>query len=191
MSSTRGFKLPRDEYLTPRRLVKAAIIKLHRSYPEFKPLTCLEPGCSWASHLDYAQDTFSTLIYTVGVDVLDQPTHPSHEFMCHDFTTWQTEDKFDLIVTNPPFGLAEEFFLKSKNLLTPTGIAMLFQRIGFFASKKRRHNLWGEINLKQVWICTTRPAMIGQPSADSCEYAYYVFDANLPEGKVRLDWLDW
>ena len=191
MSSTRGFKLPRDEYLTPRKLVKAAVVKLRDQYPEFEPFTCLEPGCSWASHLDYSRDIFPSLVYTVGVDIKDQPVHPDHEFVCCDFRKWETKDKFDLIITNPPFGLAEEFFLKSKSLLTETGLALFFQRIGYFASKKRRHNLWGKINLKQVWICTARPAMIGQPSADSCEYAYYLFDANSPEEKIRLDWLDW
>lgn len=191
MSSTRGFKIPRDEYLTPKRLVKAAVLKLRDQYPHFKPQKCLEPGCSWASHLDYAQDVFDSIVYTVGVDITEQPIHPDHEFVCCDFTKWETTDKFDLIITNPPFGLAEEFFIKSKSLLTDNGLALLFQRIGFFASKRRRHNLWGKVNLKQVWICTARPSMIGQKSADSCEYAYYLFDSNSPKEKVRLDWLDW
>lgn len=201
MSSKHGPGLPRDEYLTPREVVEAAVKKLRHRYPQFEPVNCLEPGCAWGAHLDYALDYFPTLAHTIGVDIFEHPMHPAHEFVLADFLTWQTSERFDLIMTNPPFSIAEACFLKAKSLLAPGGLALMFERYGFFTSKKRRigetrygvwrPGLWTQINLREVWVCTRRPAMIGQESTDSCEYAYYLFDSSLPGGLIRLDWLDW
>jgi hypothetical protein len=191
MSSKHGPSKPRDEYLTPRSLVKAAIQKLKERYPFFEPLTCLEPGCGWAAHLDYSLDTFSSIIYTVGVDIYEQPIAPEHEFVHADFLAWETDQRFDLIVTNPPFSLAEQFIQKSISLLSHGGIALFFERYAFFTSKTRRYGLWMDVNLREVWVCVARPAMIGQQTTDSCEYGYFMFDASLAHGQILLDWLDW
>ena len=191
MSSKHGPSLPRDEYLTPRPLVKAALEQLRRKYPYFQPQTCLEPGCAWGAHLDYALETFPSIIYTVGVDLLEQPIAPEHEFICGDFLAWNTDQRFDLIVTNPPFSIAEDCCLKMASLLSPGGVALVFERYGFYTTQGRVYGLWTEVNLREVWVCVQRPAMIGQVTTDSCEYSYYLFDASLAHCPVLLDWLDW
>lgn len=191
MSSKHGPPVPRDEYLTPRNVVEAAVKKLRNRYPLFEPMTCLEPGCAWGAHLDYAQDYFPSIVYTLGVDIYQHPMDPTHDFLLQDFLTWDTDQRFDLIVTNPPFSLAEDCFRKVVELLSPDGLALLFERYGFFTTKKRRWDLWTQINLREVWVCTRRPAMIGQQGTDSCEYAYYLLDNSCPGGLICLDWLDW
>lgn len=201
MSSKHGPSLPRDEYLTPRDLVEAAISKLKGRYPGFNPMMCLEPGCAWGVHLDYALDYFPSIVYTLGVDIYEHPIDPAHDFILTDFLSWETDQRFDLIITNPPFSIAEEFFLKAKSLLSPSGIALFFERYGFYTTQGRRvgkmtsrgwkPGLWTRINLREVWVCVRRPPMIGQVLTDSCEYAYYLFDVSLAGGLTRLDDLDW
>lgn len=196
-----GLRVPRDEYLTPRPVVEAAVKKLRDKYPRFHPVNCLEPGCAWGAHLDYALDHFPSIVHSVGVDIEEHPVDSDHEFVCADFLCWETHEKFDLIISNPPFGIAEQCFLKSKSLLSSQGLGLLFERIGFLASIRRRvgymkhgswnPGLWTQINLREVWICSTRPAMLGQVSTDACEYAYYLFDSSFVGGQVVLDWLDW
>lgn len=183
---------PRDKYLTPRSLVDAALSKLKSRYPSFQPETCLEPGCAWGVHLDYALKHFPSIIYTAGIDLEYQPVAPEHDFIWGDFLRWETDQRFDLIVTNPPFTLAESFLLKAKSLLTPNGVGLFFHRYGFFTTQTRRYGLWSQVNLREVWVCVRRPAMIGQSTTDSCEYSYYLFDpSSALTDYIRLDWLDW
>lgn len=201
MSRTMGLRVPRDEYLTPRPLVEAVVKKLKQKYPNFDPMNCLEPGCAWGVHLDYAVDYFSSIVHSVGVDILEQPINSDHEFVCTDFLTWKPDERFDLIISNPPFGIAEQCFLKAQSLLTSQGICLLFERIGFLASGRRTQGykengvwcpgLWTQINLREVWVCGKRPAMIGQVSTDACEYGYFLFDSSFVHGPVYLDWLYW
>jgi hypothetical protein len=206
MSSKHGPSLPRDEYLTPRELVEAAVAKLRGRYPLFNPMTCVEPGCAWGAHLDYSLDYFPSIVRSVGVDIFEQPLAPEHEFVHADYLRWQPDHRYDLVATNPPFSLADDFFRHTAhNILSPAGIGILFERYGFFSSigrrtgtyvlrnfeRRWREGLWRVVHLREVWVCVPRPSMIGQLSSDSCEYAYYVIDAGHPGGDIRLDWLDW
>ena len=51
--------------------------------------------------------------------------------ICTDFLEWNTNKKYDLIITNPPFSLAQEFIEKSFELLEPYGFIAMFLKIQF------------------------------------------------------------
>lgn len=201
MSSTNKKKAPRDSYLTPIKVVEAVVSKLKTRYKAFEPYSCLEPGCAWGAHLNAACSAFPSIVRSVGVDIEEHSLSERHEFVHADFLSWKTDDKFDLILTNPPFGVAEECFLKAQSLLSLRGVGLMFERVGFLSSKRRRveykwrgrwvPGLWTRVNLREVWICTRRPAMVGQSTTDSCDYAYFLFDASFVGGQTQLDWLDW
>lgn len=182
---------PHDQYYTPQNLALAALQTLRYKLPLFEPLTCLEPGCGCGVHLDCAQDVFPSIVYTAGVDIEFDVVDPSHEHIIIDFLEWQPETKFDLIVTNPPFSLTDEFIHKSRELLSKNGVMLFLQRYGFIASIDRRYGLWTEVALRETWICVPRPIFIRQSGGDSCEYAYYLMDDGCPQLPVILDWLDW
>ena len=55
-----------------------------------------------------------------------------------DFLTWETKQKFEGIITNPPFSLAQEFIEKGMDLLTDNGQMAMFLKIQFLESAKRK-----------------------------------------------------
>lgn len=54
------------------------------------------------------------------------------DYLAHDFGR-----QFDVIITNPPFSLTEEFLEKSLAELKPDGTLIYLQRVNFLGSIKR------------------------------------------------------
>ncbi|WP_455688281.1 EscU/YscU/HrcU family type III secretion system export apparatus switch protein, partial [Escherichia coli] len=81
--------------------------------------------------------------------------------------------KADVIITNPPFSLTEEFMRKSLSELAPDGTLIYLQRVNFLGSK-RRVPFWAEIGFpNKTPILVPRPRFVGGGS-DSCEYCWFI-----------------
>ena len=106
-----------------------------------------------------------------------------------DYLTWTPRVPYDLILTNPPFSLAEEFIRKTVTLLQPYGVAMFLLRLGFLASIKR-YKLWTrDISLHYTGILTQRPSFIGGTDVKT-DYAWYVFTQKRTcQVKTETKWL--
>jgi hypothetical protein len=193
--------LPNEQYLTPEGVAYAALRKLAKEYPSFQPATFLEPGCSWGIHCHAAQETFPTIEVATGLDILapDESLFPlaNQEFIRADYLTWETSNRYDLIVTNPPFSLSLPFMEKSISLLSDNGIACFLEKYSLLTSLKRI--AWWRENkqrLLAVWNCVPRPRFLVAPmvpygsSGDSCEYAYFLFCRSV-FCKAKLGWLQW
>ena len=97
----------------------------------------------------------------------------------------RTMGKFDLIVTNPPFSIAEDFLRKSIKECDDKGCVAYLLRINFLGSQKRK-KLWQEIGTPNKFIVLSkRPSFTGK-GTDSTEYAWFIWDRgniiNLPNG---------
>lgn len=95
----------------------------------------------------------------------------------------------DLIITNPPFSLTQEFLTKSFSELKPDGTLIYLQRVNFLGSTKRV-KFWSDIGLpSKTPILIPRPRFVGGGS-DSCEYMWMIWDRGgrvaLPEGLSHL-----
>lgn len=89
-----------------------------------------------------------------------------------DYLT-QPMDGFDVIITNPPFNLAEEILLKA---LRDTGrYVILLLRLNFWGSKKR-HQLLTDNPPKYCYIHPRRMSFTPDGKTDSIEYAHFVWD---------------
>jgi len=86
----------------------------------------------------------------VGIDIADGESWvnlPPCRYYQTDFLTTPPEEYtpsivkdhggWDIIATNPPYSLAEEFVRKSLGVLHPMGIAVFLLRVGFAGSIKR------------------------------------------------------
>ncbi len=69
------------------------------------------------------------------VDIVDRGLD---NVICTDFLEWNTNKKYDFIITNPPFSLAQEFIEKSFELLEPYGFIVMFLKIQFLEGAKRK-----------------------------------------------------
>ena len=129
-----------------------------------------------------------------GSDIVKRRDHP-FEFECCDFLT---STKWHLgIVSNPPFGCAEEFVRRALTLAPK--VAMLLPAL-WMTGQKRASWLKGS-DLRRVDILTPRPSMppghvieAGQnPTGGKKDFAWFVWDAlssNRGEPYPELRWLD-
>lgn len=77
----------------------------------------------------------------------------------------------DLILTNPPFSLAQEFITKS---LQEANTVIMLLRLNFLGAQKR-YTFWRDNPPTSLFILSKRPSFTGS-GTDSTEYAWFVWD---------------
>lgn len=102
----------------------------------------------------------------------------------HDFLTWQTDEKYDTIITNPPYSIAEEIITKCFKHLKPGGKIIMLLRLNFLGAKKR-FQFWQEHPVDSVYVLSNRPSFTGN-GTDATEYAWFVWGGK-KEG-VKVIW---
>lgn len=99
-------------------------------------------------------------------------------------------DRFDLIIGNPPFSLAQKFVERSFELIKPHGKIVFLLRLGFLESKKRIP-FWQTHPAAEVVVLSERPSFLGGPT-DSAAYGVFTWDASAPGDHVtRLRVASW
>lgn len=98
-----------------------------------------------------------------------------------DFLTYEFGRKFDFIITNPPFSLAQEFVEKS---LTLANCVIMLLRLNFLASAKRKE-FWEKNAPTAVYVLTKRPSFTGDGKSDATDYAFFVWDKT---GRQKAGW---
>ena len=191
-----------DFYATQPALVVAMMIWALRLGYNGKPESVLEPGCSgeapflWAAHRRLPEARL------VGVEQADRPEEPNPPHLPPgaevefdtDFLWWAglSRSKFDLIITNPPFSLAEVFVKAAIPLLTDTGWLVNLMRLDWLGTQKRFERLHKDNPPKRVALLVQRPSFTGG-STDSSEYAIGAWQKRDPAfiPQTRLEWLSW
>ena len=94
-----------------------------------------------------------------------------------DFFDW--DDNVDLIFTNPPFSLAQEFIDHSVARARTT---FMLLRINFLGSIKR-HDWWVNQPPTSLYVFSKRPSFTGA-GTDATDYAWFVWDKTdrIPHG---------
>lgn len=104
-----------------------AVTMLLNKY-DFHANTILEP-CVGGGHIVKAiNDFYNNTKEVVCLDLVDRGYSNT---IVQDFLTWETKQKFEGIITNPPFSLAQEFIEKGMDLLTDNGQMAMFLKIQF------------------------------------------------------------
>ena len=99
-------------------------------------------------------------------------------------TRWKYwPQRFDLIVTNPPFSLAEEFINKGLELLVSGGVLCLLLKAEFYCGMGRNERLFnaGKHPHYIVVPYRTRVSFDGTGRSNTHDYVYYVWQ-NEPGG---------
>ncbi|MGR5328536.1 DNA methyltransferase [Photobacterium damselae] len=158
MSSTHGEKLDNDNYQTPIETIDALLAKVtFRPNDEFlEPCKGLEERIFSRIPLPEEQKSWAEI--ACGVDYL------STSF-----------PKKDVIITNPPFSISEEFIQKMFSELKDDGTLIFLQRVNFLGSRKRIP-FWNKIGFPDKSpIIIPRPRFVNG-STDSCEYSWFIYD---------------
>lgn len=78
----------------------------------------------------------------------------------------------DMVVTNPPYSLAQEFVTKA---LGEADVVIMLLRIGFLESMKR-WEWWQENPISSLLVLSQRPSFTDDGKTDGSGYAWFVWD---------------
>ena len=180
MSSTnRGYERHKaDYYITPQKdvdLFLTHFIKevLNIPYHEIKKLSFLDPCCGGdnnnkASYINVIKDKFNP-VKLLALDIRQD----SKADIKTDYLKYTTQENFDVIISNPPFYLAEDFIKKSIELISENGYVIMLLRLNFFGSKKRK--IIFENNMPKYCFIHHKRISFNKTSTDSIEYAHFVW----------------
>jgi hypothetical protein len=100
-----------------------------------------------------------------------------------DYLNASFDRTFSVVLTNPPFRLAEEFITKS--LAIADHVVMLL-RLNYLGSEKRSRFL--RENMPDVYVLPNRPSFMGTGQTDSIEYAWFHWKTATPklDGKIQI-----
>jgi hypothetical protein len=87
-----------------------------------------------------------------------------------DFFDVPLEGRYDVIITNPPFRLAQQFVLKC---LEHSDIVVMLLRVNFIGSAKRSKFM--REHAPDVYTLPNRPSFMGGGKTDSPEYGWFVW----------------
>ena len=103
------------------------------------------------------------------------------DFFANTTATWEKKP-FDVVITNPPYGLALEF-VKRCFLLAPMVIMLL--RLNFLESEER--SAWMQAHPPDVYVLPNRPSFV-KGGSDNCAYGWLVWhtDVDMHCGCLRI-----
>ncbi len=139
----------RDCYPTPQIYADFAVqLAVQKVLTGSKILTMLEPGCGTEAPFAKAfKSQCPENSHAIGMDIepseRTELTRGGVNFLDDDHDKrWassavEQQGGWDIIATNPPYSIAEEFIRKSLRILHPSGVAVFLLRIGFAGSIKR------------------------------------------------------
>lgn len=111
-----------------------------------------------------------------------------------DFLEEKYTDKFDNVITNPPFSLAQEFVEKS--LMVSNHKVIMFAKIQFLEGVKRK-KLFENSPLKRVYVFSKRVAPLnngkpfdenGKPWSSTMCFAWFVWEHGF-SGEPSIRWI--
>lgn len=95
----------------------------------------------------------------------------------------QTEvDGYSVIITNPPFYLAQEIIEKALN---EAEYVVMLLRLNFLGSKSRKE-FWDKHPAKYIFVHHKRMSFTDNKATDSIEYAHFVWQRGYTDDAMRL-----
>lgn len=96
----------------------------------------------------------------------------------HDYLSWDKgENKYDVIITNPPFYLAQEIIEKALKDVVDGGYVVMLLRLNFFGSNQR-FPFWEKQLPVWCYVHHRRFSFTDDGKTDSIEYMHAVWQKN-------------
>jgi len=124
------------------------------SHPMSYPLALKKTGFKNVDSIDIREDSQAELIT--------------------NYLTYECNNKYDMIITNPPFNLAREIIEKALSDVKDGGYVIMLLRLNFFGSKARK-DLWDNYFPTYSFVHHRRIGFTDDGKTDSIEYQHLVF----------------
>jgi len=184
MSTTRD-RVEDDYYATPYEATKMLLdtIKFDGNF--------LEP-CIGGGHIaEIIKEYYNSEVF--GSDLIDRgyPNTYVADFLTHNF-----DRKFDNIITNPPYSLAQEFLEKGMEVINNKGKIAMFLKIQFLEGAKRRE-MFKRYPPKYVYVFSKRQnpwrngSQVnekGKPWASTMCFAWFIWEQGSKSEPI-IKWL--
>jgi len=182
MSSTnRGYDRHKsDYYVTPQKDIEDFMnhfqkVVLKKDDSDMQKLDWLDPCCggdseNGASYLDVIKRFYNPL-KICGIDI--RPDSKADIVMDYLDCEKENMSKHDVIISNPPFYLAEDFIKKSLKFVNDGGYVVMLLRLNFFGSKKRKEIF--ENNMPEYCFVHHKRISFMNGATDSIEYAHFIW----------------
>ena len=115
--------------------------------------------------------------------------------ICDGVDFLETEDnaRYDVVITNPPYSLAQEFIEKALKQVVDGGKVVMLLRLSFLESAKRYH-FFRDSGLKTVYVSSKRitmyPANEDEPvNSGTVAYAWYEWEKGF-SGNPTVEWFN-
>lgn len=113
-----------------------------------------------------------------------------HRTTFEQYAAMYSRNRFDLIVGNPPFSLAEAHIELALSMLAPHGVLCFLLRLGHqLEAEERALVQWRAHKPRRVDSCSPRPSFGGK-SNDSVPYGFFAWQRGY-KGPTELDILFW
>ena len=138
MSSARGKELRHwfDYYVTPQSEIEKF---LRSSCFDFVTADILDPAAGGDESHEMSYPAVIKKVFGKGIDTIDI-RQDSKAAVKADYLLTDCRNKYDIIITNPPWCLAMEFIKKAIDDVKENGVVIMLLRLNFLGSKDR--NEW-------------------------------------------------
>jgi hypothetical protein len=181
MSSTNRGKAKRPEhdyYTTPIKPIMDFLDAFDREVTAIDPSWYVLDPCAGgdANTLMPYPAALELKGFTGRVDTIDIRADSPAQYK-DDYLQHHLQDFPDLIITNPPFYLAEEFVGKALADVEPGGYVVMLMRLNWFGSAKR-FQFFQKNMPNYCFIHSKRMSFVPGGKTDSIEYAHMVWHDN-------------
>lgn len=172
-----------DNFPTPPWATRALLEHVLGGKSKLSEQSVLEPACGGGYMVRVLKEYFGQTYYS---DAFDDTCGPCRDFL---FPPYET-DKFDWVITNPPFRLAEEFIARALGT-SRVGVAMLARTV-FLEGVGRHTRLFSLTPPTKFVQFTERVPMVKgrvDPKASTAtSYAWFVWEKYVQK-KSQLVWI--
>lgn len=91
-----------------------------------------------------------------------------------DYLNLNTKDKYNIIITNPPFNIARDIIEKALDDVKENGFVIMLLRLNFLGGKLRQ-DLWKKQLPKYIFVHNRRMSFTDNGKTDSIEYAHFAW----------------
>lgn len=185
-TSTKRERIKDDYYATPPEATQELLNNFDLSYCK----TFLEPSCG-EGHISKVLESNFTNSEVFSNDLIDR----GYGYAPRDFLTYNHTDKFDCVITNPPFKLAKEFI--EKGLKISNKYVIMFAKIQLLEGLGRKE-LFENSPPKYIYVFRNRINPLrngspvdekGKPWASTMCFAWFVWEVGF-KGEPTIRWLE-